>query len=170
MKRLLILILAALTITSCGKTSASYEDTKNRQYNQYYDSFGINDLKEEFYSKEENTYGIYMYGIGCKYCDYCKGAVLDYLDSLKLNIDRKLDNLYIFEREKEPNFREYFKLKPDDFSYNRDKDLYIQKMLGATSITETYFFGTPSLYIIKNHKLQDVLVGDNSVGSYLVKH
>ena len=43
-------------------------------------------------------------------------------------------------------------------------------MLGASTISETYFFGTPSLYIIKNHKLTDVLVGDQNVGSYLVKN
>ena len=111
-----------------------------------------------------------MYGIGCKYCDYCKGAVLDYLDILRSGINKKLENLYIFEREKDPKFREIFKQKPVDFSFNRDKELYIEKMLGASTISETYFFGTPSLYIIKNHKLTDVLVGDQNVGSYLVKN
>ena len=169
MKRFLILLLTALTLTGCGH-NVSYEDTKNRQYSDYYDEFGINKLQDEFYSKDENAYGIYMYGIGCKYCDYCKGAVLDYLDILRLGINKKLENLYIFEREKEPKFRDIFKPKPEDFLYNRDKELYIEKMLGASTISETYFFGTPSLYIIKNHKLTDVLVGDQNVGSYLVKN
>ena len=171
MKKILILLLVALAITGCGKnTPDSYEDTENRQYSAYYDQFGITDLKNEFYSKPEETYAIYMYGTGCHYCEYCKGAVLDYLDDLKSEKDKKLDNMYIFEREKDTEFRFYFKEKPDTFWFNRDKELYIEKMIGATEITETYFFGTPSLYVIKNHKLSNVLVGDKDVGSYLAKN
>ena len=172
MKKFLILLLTALAITGCGKNDVpdSFEDTENRQYSEYYDEFGITNLKDEFYSKTEETYAIYLYGTGCHYCDYCKGSVLDYLDDLREDKKKSLDNLYIFEREKDTGFRFYFKEKPDTFWFNRDKELYIEKMIGATEISETYFFGTPSLYIIKNHKLSNVLVGDKDVGSYLAKN
>lgn len=168
----LFVLLSIFSLVSCNKTR-DFSDHKNREYSTYYDRFLLNDLND-FYNQDSDLYIIYMYGSTCEPCTKIKGVILDYLDEIIDGTCTYVTDFYIYERELDPNYSSgawssyYFKPLPENATSIRNT--LITEMLGATSLSETYFFGTPSLYIIKDHSLDNLILGSSSCGDYIYRY
>ena len=166
----LLMIFSVFMLVSCNGPKPSFIDTKNRNYDDYYERFGINNLEEEFFYKDSNHYLIYIYSDTCSHCHNIKGVILDYLDSIIDETCNGITDIYIFNGSKDPNFRTYFKEKPKNWQSDGLQNTLITQMIGASSLAETYFFGTPSLYTIKDHVLSTFYLGEDTVGDYFYRN
>jgi len=146
---LFLLITGILTSCSWGYDP----DKETRDYTDYLEYTITN---EDMYKMGDDYY-VYAYRPDCKDCVPMKGYILDYLDELKSGTKSK--PLYLLEFHNINTDvgrleRADFKTKPDDYK-GKDSEIkeLTEEMVGAKSLIETYFFGTPSLYDIKNHEL-----------------
>lgn len=160
-----LLIIPSILLVSCSK---DYKDYKNRSYSSYYSEFGLTNIKESMYNQTNDNYFIYFYGENCKYCTEIKGAVLDYFDAYKNNKIKNKITPFLYDRdiEKNTDFRNYFKPRPDN--YSSMINTLIDEMIGAKDIENTYFFYTPSIYFIKDNKLVDYKYGSNEIAKYFI--
>lgn len=160
-----LLIIPSILLVSCSK---DYKDYKNRFYSSYYNEFGLTNIKEEMFTQKSDNYFIYFYGENCRYCTEIKGAVLDYFDAYKNNKIKNKITPFLYDRdiEKNTNFRDYFKLKP--VNYSSMINTLIDEMIGANNIENTYFFYTPSIYFIKYNKLVDYKYGSKEIAKYFI--
>ena len=63
--------------------------------------------------------------------------------------------------------REKFKVKPENYSDKRDILIDEMKANKPSLLIDTYFFGTPSLYEIKNGSFLDLCIGETQIINYL---
>lgn len=156
-------LISLLSIASCANNSGE-EETRN--YEDYLENaIPFNDV----YAKE-GKYAVYAYGSYCSHCTTIKGDVFDFIDKLKGGYKTTINNLYLLEfhpysSEIGQTERNSFKVKPTEY----DEKTLISEMIEAkpTSLAETYFFGTPALYVIENNQLVDFLIGSVAIPNYL---
>lgn len=167
MKKLVIFLIPLFLITSCSNTEENKEDT--RDYSDYFD-FSLTSV-DELYQKEEEKYFVEIYFPECKYCKAIKDTVFNYIDAYKNN--DSLTKLYIFDIQSSSTLggksnRDKFKTKPASYS-DADKKLMIEEMVNnkPTTLEETYFFGTPSLYIVENGAFSELISGSTMISNYL---
>ena len=150
-----------LTLSSCG---TSEEETKT------YDDYKINHLTSlnEFFSLEHETYFIELYQIECSHCNATKTTIFNYLD--EQNQGNKEIPLYLFdmnEGDGKAN-RNLFKAKPSWYDRkNYDQLIREMEQNHPSSLSENYFIGTPTIYEIKDKKINKVYVGKNDVNGVL---
>lgn len=161
-----LLFVSGFLLTGCA--SADYTDHLNRKYEDYQE-FYIKEIQDEMFNKEEDKYCVYIFRRACGSCIDIKGALLDYLDSYKIN--RLEYKLYLYEWQQATN------LTPSDLTYFKgsiygysDANKYVKEMIGATTTQECYIYGTPSLYFINDNKLSNYLYLDNDIASFLYKN
>lgn len=154
------LFLCILVSTSCNDTK-KYEDL---DYNDF-EQFSLTTL-DNFYSLE-GTYCVELYYPSCQHCVSLKPYLFKYLD--EYDRGEKSTKVYFFNVESSTTAngklnRAKFKLKPADS--NRDELVLEMKENKPTTLGETYFFGTPSLYVIENNSFKDLIIGDKTIASY----
>lgn len=161
-----LLFVSGFLLTACA--SADYTDHLNRKYEDYQE-FYIKEIQDEMFNKEEDKYCVYIFRRACGSCIDIKGAVLDYLDSYKLNsLEYKL---YLYERNQGNE------LTPSDLIYfkgsiygSNEVNKYINEMKGCSLTKDIYIYGTPSLYFIENNKFSNYLYLTNDIASFLYKN
>ena len=121
---------------------------------------------DDFYSLN-GKYCIEVYYPTCYYCINLKPHLFKYLD--KLESGKASTMVYFFDIGKSgPGIgntnRSRFKLKPSN--YDRDELIKEMEENKPSTLSETYFFGTPSLYVIENNSFKDLIVGDKTIASY----
>jgi len=165
--KLFVLPLFALSLFSCS--NSSIDDVETRDYSDYVE---FNSKVEDLYN-HEGRYAFYVYQINCSHCVNIKGKLFDYLDSFKAGNKTYFTNFYLcslspYSSEEGIKERESFKEKPNEYV----SDDLIDEMIKAqpTSIAETFFFGTPSLYIIENKQFKTMRLGDTTIANYLATH
>lgn len=168
----ILCILPIIILSSCaGKNSI--EDTRN--YSDY-DSHVI--ALDDFY-KQDGYYAVYIYRETCGDCALIKGEVLDYLDAFDAGNKKTFASFNLVTMSKSDTTsgiieRAKFKNKGASFDSNDEAQI---KLLTTemdrnkpSSLSETYFFGTPSLYIIKDNHYQSLLLGADEILKYLSTH
>jgi len=159
----MILNKKVVSLALCGVaflSSCKNETEETRTYSDY--AIYKFDNLYEMYSKNDSKYGVYFYFEECKYCKGIMSDIFNYLDK------EEKTPFYLFDikRKSTPEgtaYRDSFKDKLSD-----DRNAMIEEMKNtSSSVQDTYFFGTPSLYIIENGILTDCLVGDDEVKNSL---
>ena len=136
MKKIKFLFLIFLFIFSCNK---------NYEYEDFID-YQINVL--DLYNMD-GDYEVYFYQDNCSHCENIKNKIFNY--AYKLN--KKEDYKFYFCNVIKKSDTYYFK----DGDKERNELIDEMKNNSVSSLEETYFFGTPSLYIIKdNYQNQQV--------------
>ena len=150
----ILLPITFLLLTSCNnEVCIDCKDYLNRQFLNYYQKYGINDITNFF--NLDSHYYIYLYSITCPHCENIKGCILDYID---LN---KSPPMYLLQKDKIENIKSHFKeLPPIEIE---DKEPYINESLNKSDLKDVYYFGTPSLFEIKNNSLISYYVGEASL-------
>lgn len=144
-------------MTSCQKNNQNNcFDSLNRQFLNYKDNFSINDIKNEFFNKNNKEYYIFFYKINCYYCDSLKGCLFDYLDK---NLSPPI---YLYEINKK-EVQELFIIN-NSYTIEERKSYSINK----SSLYDIYYFGSPSLYNIKENRLKNIYVGAKEINKILV--
>lgn len=153
-------------LSACNSYPGTYTD--ERPYSEFA-RYDIQDI-ENFYSYEGKYY-LYIYSDACMYCVNIKGNVFTYIE--KYENGEKEHPLYMFNikaksTEEGSKNRGKFKERPNEIT-EWHIEQYRREMIetGASSLSETYFIGTPSLYVIENHKLVDFIIDSNDVAYYL---
>lgn len=158
MKKPAILIsFLFLTLVSCGQN-------ETRSYSEY-SNFFLDDI-DNFYQIEEEHYFIDLYQVECSHCENVKTNLFNYLD--KLNSGEKTLKIYLFDLNSGVGGvlnRNKFKVK----SANYDRNVLIREMekTKPSSLNETYYFGTPSLYEIKDGRFENLYLGENEINGFL---
>lgn|GEM_PF-3484221 len=168
----ILCILPIIILSSCaGKNSI--EDTRN--YSDY-DSHVIS--LDDFY-KQDGYYAVYIYRETCGDCAPIKGEVLDYLDAFDAGNKKTFAsfNLVALSTYGTPTGTiERAKFKDKGDSFDSDDKAQVKLLIAEmdrnmpSSLSETYFFGTPSLYIIKDNRYQSLLLGADEIPNYLSTH
>lgn len=161
----LALILSIFTV-SCGVTSLRTSDKSYSEYQEFY-----LDSLENFYSKEEDEYIVYLFSDQCRHCDNIKGNLFDHLDNIKNGKIDTLTYIYNMRSNSTPEGQEnrsMFKQKEENY----DREELIEEMYDTTisSISETYFFATPSIYLVKNHMFSEYFYGSTNSANYFDSH
>ncbi len=158
MKKSVILIsFLFLMLVSCGQN-------ETRSYSEYSDFF-LDDI-DNFYQIEEEHYFIDLYQIECSHCENVKTNLFNYLDELESG--EKSLKIFLFDLNSGdggiPN-RNKFKVKGENY----DRNILIREMEQAKpkTLNETYYFGTPSLYEIKDGKFENLYLGENEINGFL---
>ena len=158
MKRTVLLSLCLLTLVSCAP---QVEETRN------YDEYEENHLTslDEFFSLDYDFYFIELYQIDCPHCIGTKTTIFNYLD--KQNNEGVEIPLFLFdmnEGNRQEN-RNKFKMKPENYNY----EVLVREMENdkPSTLEDTYFIGTPTIYEIVDHKVNKVYVGINEVNGVL---
>lgn len=158
MKKIGLFSLFLVTLVSCAP---QVEETRN------YDEYEENHLSslDEFFTLEYDAYFIELYQIDCPHCIGTKTTIFNYLD--KQNSEGTQIPLFLFdmnERNGQEN-RNKFKTKPKDYKY----EVLVREMENSkpSTLEETYFIGTPTIYEIVDHKINKVYVGTNEVNGVL---
>lgn len=163
MKRLLILLFL---LTSCNNNSSSSlsilinESSKDyKDYSEYYIELN------EMYNIDNEEYVIYFYSNTCPACYDMKDNLFNYLDYSNKILDIYIINL--FEADEE-----YFNKFLEDTSLSNEEKK--EKSIGATSLEETYFIHTPSLYFISKvnniNSLNDIYYNYYDVQSFFIEN
>ena len=165
MKKILFCLIPLLLV-SCTINDDVVEDL--RDYSDY-SEFSLSSI-DQLYTKEEGNYIVEIFFPECPHCKAIKSNIFDYLDLQKNNSEMK--KLYFFDIRSSSSLagnsnRDKFKTKPENYSNIRD--ILIDEMRGAkpSTLEETYFFGTPSLYEINNNSFFDLYVGSTNITNYL---
>ncbi len=173
-KFILLPVVCFMSLCGCDANNGdNVEET--REYDNYLGNYISLD---DFYHNDER-YGVYLFGKYCSYCNNIKTSIFNYADSINSGEKHNIDNFYFFEFQSYNSVegqeqRSKFKTKPDDYStYSDDeKNQLIRNMLNAkpTKLSETYFLSTPSIYVIEDGVLIDVIRGSNSIPNWLRTH
>ena len=173
-KFILLPVICFMSLCGCDANNGdNVEET--REYDNYLGNYISLD---DFYHNDER-YGVYLFGKYCSYCNNIKTSIFNYADSINSGEKHNIDNFYFFEFQSYNSVegqeqRSKFKTKPDDYStYSDDeKNQLIRNMLNAkpTKLSETYFLSTPSIYVIEDGVLIDVIRGSNSIPNWLRTH
>lgn len=143
----LSLLLSGCNTNNKDKEELSYEDFINYKI-EAKDFYNIN--KEEYY--------IYIYQIACPPCSYLKDLLFDLLN-------KNPSNFFIYDGgDYLSKDKDLFKVNNKDKS---DEELILE-MLGVNTTKDTYIFKSPSLYIINNNKLKNVLLDVNEIEKVLI--
>ncbi len=156
---ILFFTFCALTLSGCAKE----EYVEIRNYSDYESSF-LSSL-DEFFTKENGRYFLYIYQEECNHCENIKKDLFDYLDFSIEN--QESTKIYLFDiniGDGQTN-RAMFKRKPDWYSQNRDYAPLVNEMKTnkPSTLNEVYFIGTPTLYEVNENRLNDVFIGENEV-------
>lgn len=128
----LLPLIGCLLLTSCN--------SKEKQKEVIFDKNEIS--KNDFYSLNEDQYAVYIMSSFCADCERLEDYYLEYI---KHSDDDKFVNCYLINcSHQELNFIE-------------NKEL-VESQKGINNIDDTYFFCTPSIYLIKNKVLDKVLI------------
>lgn len=154
------LFLCVFITTSCNDTK-KYEDLDYKDFEQ----FSLSTL-DDLYSLK-GTYCVELYYPTCSHCVSLKPYLFKYLDEYERG--EKTTKVYFFDVESSTTAngklnRAKFKLK--SVNYNREELILDMKENKPSTLSETYFFGTPSLYVIENNSFKDLIVGDKTIASY----
>lgn len=167
MKKLACLLTFAFLVTGCNSSSKDFTDSLNRSYDNY-SEFYITDIKESMYTQKEDKYIVYIFRRACSSCIDIKGALLDYLDSYKVNT--LTYKLYLYEWNLKSDIYagdlQYFK---GSLYYEETKEIerLILTTIGVSTTEETYIYGTPALYFVENNKLVKYIYSTNDIGEWL---
>ena len=148
MKKILLCLISLFLLSSCTKSEKDIIDD----------------------SKEEENYLVEIYFPECSHCKNIKSKIFDYIDAQK--DDETLKKMYIFDirsssTQEGAKNREKFKVKPENYSEKRDILIDEMKVNKPSLLIDTYFFGTPSLYEIKNGSFLDLYIGETQIINYL---
>lgn len=151
------------TLTSCTNHE---NDNETRSYADY-PEFALPSI-DEMYELKDVEYYVEYYFPECPHCQNIRSSIYNYMDKVK-NGDENIP-LYYFNIENGSTSngsinRSKFKIKPN--SYNRD--VLVSQMIRekVSKVSDTYFFGTPSLYVIKNGVLADFYIGEVDIPAFL---
>lgn len=156
-KELLLLSLPLLMLSSCNNKTSSHD------YDYYSDHY-LSSL-DDFYSKENSSYYVYLYFDTCPSCKSIKEKVLYYFDYQKENSNLDLPNVYLYNMK--PSSTEEGQLNRSKFkkdSENSD-DFLISLMdeIKPNKTSDTYFMGVPALYKVTNNKYEHLYLGTTYV-------
>ena len=153
MKKIILIICSIFSLVSCNN-----EETNNFEEPFIDDSFlngTRNILASDFYQYEGNYY-IYYYSLMCEPCkdlkEYISPFIGDNENVYTLCVQSISNDLFYTFKQKEGN-KEY--------------EVYVNEMLGKSSIEDTYLIGTPTLYEINEHKLINVYLGYQNIYKFL---
>lgn len=173
-KFILLPVICFMSLCGCDANNGDNAE-ETREYDNYLGNYISLD---DFYHNDER-YGVYLFGKYCSYCNNIKTSIFNYADSINSGEKHNIDNFYFFEFQSNNSVegqeqRSKFKTKPDDYStYSDDeKNQLIRNMLHAkpTKLSETYFLSIPSIYVIEDGVLIDVIRGSNSIPNWLRTH
>lgn len=156
----ILLIPIIFSLFSCGETY---------KYNSYSDLQNDHITIEEIYSFENKT-AIYFYQNGCSHCEYIEKDVCKFISLEEEKETKKFDAFkFVFFSPSTSELgiqqRTQFKRKPQDYNQQNLIDAMMQTEI--TSVSNTYFFGTPTLMVIENYKLLNYVVGDENIVGFL---
>ena len=169
MKKHLITTLIASSLILLSGCSANSIDVSNKDYIDY-ESYYLTSL-DEFYKLEDNSYFVYLYSDVCSHCDDIKKEIFTYLENMTLSSFSKsklyIYNMHSIKTNEGMINRNQFKQIED--SEGKTQEQLINEMVinKPTSLKETYFFGTPSLYLIENNSFSNLKIGTREVVSSL---
>ena len=154
----------------CLLSSCSTQNVETRNYTDYPQNY-LSKL-EDFYSLDDEEYFIDLYQITCSHCEATKTTIFNYLDDF--NNGAKKIPLYLFDINSgngEAN-RAMFKELPNWYEESRDYEKIVQEMerVKPNSLDETYYVGTPTLYLIKDNRLERMFVGEREVNGALLNN
>lgn len=139
------------------------------KYNTYNDLSSSHIEIDDIYSYEKET-AIFFYQDGCSHCEDIERDVCHFISNEENKSEKKFNDFkFVFfepyESNKGQEQRRKFKAK----SITDDEQNLITEMLNATinTISDTYFFGTPTLMVVENYKLKNYIFGDNEIVSFL---
>lgn len=150
------------SLFSCGITSIRGSDKNYSEYSDFY----LSSL-DDFYSMEEDKYFIYLYSNSCSFCDDIKGNLFDHLEENKNNLGIKGYIFNIFSNSNAQGKENRAKFKEKESDYNQDELVKEMSNAKPSSISETYFFSTPSIYLIENHMFSNIFIGNRVCAIFL---
>ena len=162
----LLLVSSLLFLSSCSNIKVYVNNKDYADYEQF-----VLPTLENFYTINEDNYFIYLYSDSCSHCDDIKKDIFSYLEKMK---DPSFNStvLYIYNMHSNKTNegivnRNHF--KKIDESEGKTQEQLINEMIKEepSSLSSTYFFGTPSLYLIKNNHLSSLKIGTSVVVSSL---
>lgn len=149
-------------MSSCQKEETNY-DTKTYED---YASFKLDSL-DNFYSFE-GTYCIELYHLYCPHCTSIKEDLFTYLD--KYSEGKVSTKVFIYDMDVSTTSAGIInraKFKKTTVSYQESAPLIEEmKQNKVNSVSETYFFAVPSLYIVENNVFKDLLIGSTEIANY----
>lgn len=133
--KIIMIILTLGILAGCEVAgNLDYSDFKNRQV-----------TKANAMEQVEETYFIYIYSDGCKFCDEIKQTVLSYADTGSIK-------LYLY------NFSTYPVETTSDETYSN---------VGATSMLSVRLYGTPTLFKVVDNVITSQYIGYSQVKNQL---
>lgn len=164
-------ITSTLLLTSCGnedivETPNGKVDISTKEYKDY-EEFFLPSL-DEFYSLE-GKYSVQLYYETCPSCKQVRPYLFRHLEFLKA--DMKKSKSYIFDMKSKKDESGQGVLNRNKFKSipaNPDKEKLMDEMVNnkVNKVSDTYFFGVPSLYVIENNQLVDFYYGSDEIANY----
>lgn len=162
MKKLILLLTTVLfSLTGCGPTQ---EET--RTYGEY-QSNHLSSLND-FFTLNYDSYFIELYQVNCSHCEATKTTVFNYLDKQNEGSDKTPLFLFDLNSGNGSANRNRFKEKPSWYD-GTNYDALVREMEEnkPSTLNETYFIGTPTIYEIVDHKVSQVYIGSNEINGVL---
>lgn len=142
-----MLILSSLSILflcSCNQTAAINPSKKELG------KWEVSDA--EFYTKETCDYNVIVTSTMCSGCEYLAEYIASYQNVM---VEKNLVLTYTFDVTNNTRLQ-----------FIKDDALVVSQK-GNVDVYDTYFYVTPSLYKIKNNKLDRVIIDYNEIRSFL---
>lgn len=163
-KKLFVIIsfLYSLILSSCTNSGYKVNVEKDRDYSEY-QSYRLNSLLD-FYNIDEEYYAIYLTSTSCPHCQEIKNHLLSYYD-----LDQIPFTLLYFDMKargtEEGDLNRSFFMPPNEYSTIYNIDTMLKN--NVSDLKDTYFCGTPSIYVVKNSSLNECYVGKNEVLTFI---
>lgn len=121
-------------------------------------------LLDDFYALNHEKYAIYLTNKECKHCENIKNHLLSYYDLKEPSFPIYYYDMGIFMTPIGDENRSKF-APPNEFSSLYNIEIMLKNK--PNTLKDTYFCGTPSLYVIENNRLDNLLVGEEEVINFI---
>ena len=154
------ILFILLFLTSCNSLP-TFEIDPSLDYSSFKEYYLDN--INNFYLQEEETYGIYLYRVGCESCNKNKNVILNHLNEYKNG--NKHFKVYIYNT---------IRLKEEGANYISDSSLTIEECKNimvnnkVSTLKDTIINLVPSLYIVNNGVIYDYIAGGVEPAKYLI--
>jgi len=160
-----LILLWCFSCKSQVKSPYKVDVNKERNYDEYKE-YELESL-DSFYNVSSDKYFIYLYSTECIDCEQIKNFVLSYYDLNEENLP-KMYKYNMHSMSSEVGIENRSKFAKNEYSWIYNANWMIENH--PSSMDETYFCGTPSLYVINNNILEDFVYDIEPTKAFIEKY
>lgn len=116
----------------------------------------------ELFMQKEDLYYVFAYYTYCPHCNAVKREVFNYANQCK-------NPVYFLKMDMDKGAELFKDVEPNQESKVDFINRYIKESIGANKVSDIGFYFVPTLFVIQNHILINMVILEDNISSFLQK-